>query len=333
MRWSHCALIALFATGCTHRKPTARWLLSYDGSWQRSVAGNEFYVRTLEGPPELRCRGGLFSGVVFLGLREAGNGRWFAAWMNSTRSADATLDDWYAYTDTLTAENGPFRRLDAAAASAKRKLSLAVMIPALARGRTTLELGGGGVGVVTASDRERIYGAYIDTLRLRFDRGAFAHLRLDAVYWLDEAVWGPTASGTDEPKPAIVAAHRRGLKVFWIPYYGAGGASRWRELGFDAAWQQPNFFFDSSLSSARLDTAVQRADAAGMGLELELDKRVVTDSASRRRLRESVLALRGARQRDLTVYDGGGALYELFTSSRPELRAAALEVAHFLCQR
>jgi hypothetical protein len=160
-----------------------------------------------------------------------------------------------------------------------------------------------------------------------------AHLELRAVYWLDEAVWQDSAGGSDGPRPAIRAAHDRGLQVLWIPYYGAGGAARWRELGFDAAWQQPNYFFDASLPRTRLDSAVQRADAAQMGLELELDKRIVSDSASRRRLDESVLALRRARVRSLAVYDGAGALYELFRSTQPELRAAGTAVADLLCQR
>ena len=159
-------------------------------------------------------------------------------------------------------------------------------------------------------------------------RGSFRHVRLTAIYWLDEAVWGG-----DEPSVAIAAAHARGLAAFWIPYYDAGGWDRWRELGFDAAWQQPNYFFGSTLPRARLDSAVARARAAGMGLELELDRRVVVDSGARRRLRESITAIRASNVRDLVVYDGAGMLHELFTSEDAELRRVGREVAELLCER
>ena len=178
-----------------------------------------------------------------------------------------------------------------------------------------------------------MYGAYLDTLILRFDARMSSHLRLDAVYWLDEAVWASTANGSDAPAPAIAAAHARGLQVLWIPYFDAGGAAKWKEFGFDAAWQQPNYFFDGSVPRSRLDSAVRRADKAGMGLELEFDKRILADSGSRRRLRESVRVVRRARNRSVVVYDGAGALYGLLTSTQPELRDAGISVVDLLCER
>ena len=124
-------LLCLTVSGCTHQRPAERWLLSYDGSLQHKLTEGDFYVRTLTGPETRRCAGGLFTGVIFLGLRESGSGRWFAAWMNSTRENDATLDDWFAYTDTLTALGGPLRRLDSAASRVGTgRMTVAVMIPA-----------------------------------------------------------------------------------------------------------------------------------------------------------------------------------------------------------
>lgn len=319
--------------GCAARRPPERWLLSYDGTWERQAPGAEFYRRALSGPAGRECDHSMFTGVIFLGLREATNGRWFAAWMNTDRSNDASFEDWLAYIDTLTSTRGPFSRLAAGGGTVSgRKLAVAVMIPAVARGARALGSGAGPVPVVTRVERERLYGAYIDTLRARFARGGYSRLDLDGVYWLDEAVWGGSGA-SDDPAPAIAAAHARGLRILWIPYFGAGGAERWKEMGFDAAWQQPNYFFDARLSRARLDTALRRADAAGMGLELELDKRLAFDSAARRRLRESVATVGRAGNRNLAVYDGAGALNELFTSSDPALRETAADVARLLCSR
>lgn len=319
----------LSIVGCTHHPAGARWLLSYDGSYQRSVAQEGFYARTLMGPDGDRCNHGLFTGVLFLGLREAAGGRWFAGWMNSVRANDATLDDWFAYLDMLTAQPGPLSRLDADAARVgAERISVAVMIPAIARGRRDLPSGTASVQVATADDRRRVYAQYVDSLRLKFARRVYGHLRLDAVYWLDEAVWGG-----DEPLGASEAAHERGLGVLWIPYYGAGGATRWRELGFDAAWQQPNYFFDGRLPRTRLDSAVARARGAGMGLELELDRRVLTDTAAQRRLSESIAAIGASNTKDLAVYDGAGTLYEIFTSKQPALRRLGQDITTLLCRR
>lgn len=283
----------------------------------------------MKGPEGHECDHPLFTGVVFLGLREARSGRWFAAWMNPVRADDATLDDWFAYTDTLAAENGPLGRLEADAARiGMRRVSVAVMMPALARGRRSLPARSGSIAAATAGERSALYAQYLDSLRARVGRGSFRHVRLTAVYWLDEAVWGG-----DEPSVAIVAAHARGLEAFWIPYYDAGGWDRWRELGFDAAWQQPNYFFGATLPRERLDSAVARARAAGMGLELELDRRVTVDSGARQRLRESIAAIRASNVRNLVVYDGAGALYELFTSEEPVLQAVGHEISELLCER
>lgn len=323
------AAALLSIVGCAHDPAGSRWLLSYDGSYQRSVAQEGFYARLLKGPDGHRCNQSLFTGVLFLGLREAASGRWFAAWMNTVQPNDATLDDWFAYVDTLTAENGPLSRVDGDAARVGvARVSIAVMIPAITRGRRELPSGRATVAVATADQRHLLYAAYLDSLRVRFARRAYRHLRLEAVYWLDEAVWGG-----DEPLGAIEAAHERRLKVLWIPYYGAGGATRWRELGFDGAWQQPNYFFDGRLARSRLDSAVARARGAGMGLELELDRRVLSDTSAQRRLSESIAAIRASSMKDLAVYDGAGTLYQLFTSEQPAPRQLGDDIADLLCAR
>ena len=70
-----------------------------------------------------------------------------------------------------------------------------------------------------------------------------------------------------------------------------------------------------------------------MGLELELDRRVLSDTAAQRRLSESIAAIGASHTKDLAVYDGAGTLYELFRSEQPELRRLGASVAALLCAR
>lgn len=64
------------------------------------------------------------------------------------------------------------------------------------------------------------------------------------------------------------------LKLIWIPYWGASSALKWKELGFDATYIQPNYFFSSNINFNRLEEACNFAYENGMGLEFEFDKKL-----------------------------------------------------------
>ena len=133
-RFCICLAVAC-ATSPSSPIPRVRpehWLLSYDGTYKRGAADENFYVRAFAGVPEAECATGLFTGVIFLGVQNAQAGRWFAPWANrDTPSRDATLEDWFAYVDTLVAANGPLTRLDRAVARVRgRTVDIAVMVPA-----------------------------------------------------------------------------------------------------------------------------------------------------------------------------------------------------------
>ena len=45
----------------------------------------------------------------------------------------------------------------------------------------------------------------------------------------------------------------KGLRFYWIPYYTAQGYSEWRDLGFDAAYLQPTYFWNRKIGDERVD--------------------------------------------------------------------------------
>ena len=329
---------ACFVAGCasppgTHAIPTRpeQWLLSYDGTYQRSAPDEDFYVSAFAGAPGAECRTGLFSGVIFLGVQNAQAGKWYAPWANkSTPTRDATLEDWFTYIDTLAAVNGPFARLDRAAARIDgRSVDIVVMIPALMREPSgAVRIAARSVDVATDSGRA-IYTSYLDSLRAKFKRGGFSRLRLRGAYWLRESAWGDEATIARQVANVV---HARGLQFFWIPYYGAGGVAEWRSLGFDAAWLQPNYFLRPELTNTRLDSALALAKSYGMGLEIEMDGRLFSQPASRARLADYLDAVAEDPTLPIALYDGGGTLVNVFRDTTQALDPLRTRIATTLCR-
>ena len=64
-----------------------------------------------------------------------------------------------------------------------------------------------------------------------------------------------------------------GYKFYWIPYWGSDGHGEWKELKFDVAYQQPNYFFyEQKPDSMHLKTVCEFAKEKGMYLEVEFEK-------------------------------------------------------------
>jgi hypothetical protein len=118
--------------------------------------------------------------------------------------------------------------------------------------------------------------------------------------------------------------HWHGLRTMWIPYYGSPMAPRWRQLGFDAAFLQPNYFVIATATPARVDSALTDAAAWGMGLEIEFDRRLLTDPQFQTRLGPYLDAMQSGEAASLAgvaVYDGGGVLWDLAASKDATLQA------------
>ena len=103
----------------------------------------------------------------------------------------------------------------------------------------------------------------------RWQERGYQHLELIGFYWHPESI-GFADSPDDELFVQEVAkmVHERGLKFFWIPYFGAAGSYDWYRYGFDVALLQPNYMFSES-EEVRLRITADIAQALGMGVEIE----------------------------------------------------------------
>lgn len=108
---------------------------------------------------------------------------------------------------------------------------------------------------------------YLDNLTERFAAAGFNNIELTGIYWVDEDM-ARLDGFTRHIAPYI---HDKGLQFVWIPYFKAKGYEKWRELGFDVVYHQPNHFFHKEIPDSRLDEACSLARQHGMGMEFECD--------------------------------------------------------------
>lgn len=103
----------------------------------------------------------------------------------------------------------------------------------------------------------------------RWEERGYQHLRLVGFYWHPESIGFRYSPNDDEFVRGVAdLVHARGLKFYWIPFYGAEGSYDWHKYGFDLAVLQPNYMF-SDTQEERLQVTSQIAQALGMGIELE----------------------------------------------------------------
>jgi hypothetical protein len=309
------ALVGFSGTVPVSQRGPDRWILVYKGGWPRPAYSVDDFVHLVSAvdsggqPTSWLC-----TGALLLELR-ATSGRNYYPFPDGT---PADGDDWTRYLDSLFVHGGPLIRLDSAVAlidsavgTPGRRLAVAIMIPYPHPRSEPVRFDGQSYLLSSNPGRAAAVNAYMRQVERRFADLKPPHLVFDAFYWLDESV---TALDTGLVRNVSGEVHRLGARFLWIPAFGATGAVGWRVLGFDQAWLQPNYFFHPDVPETRLDTAMAQARSAGMGLEIEFDRRMFTSWQFRDRLEPYLAALEDApdlRAGPLAIYDGGGALYVL----------------------
>jgi hypothetical protein len=160
------------------------------------------------------------------------------------------------------------------------------------------------------------------------------HLTLAGFYFVPERTLGSTPRFL----PLIAQKiHARGKQFFWIPYWWARGAAEWKQHGFDVAWQQPNHFFHPELPDSRLQEACDFARQHGMGMEMELDERLISKPQTFAPRLEAYLKAFEANgvksSSSIAYYEGGGTLLHLSKSEQPEVRHYYDRLAEWVLDR
>ncbi|WAH36709.1 DUF4855 domain-containing protein [Alicyclobacillus dauci] len=173
---------------------------------------------------------------------------------------------------------------------------------------------------------------YINSLLTRWKTANFQHLQLVGLYWNEEQYHSANPGERDYLNAGLKAAHDNGLPLFWIPFYGADQTSVWNDLGFDAAWIQPNFVEQGNAADeVRISNAMETANLDGMGIEVELTG---LDAGNQDLYNTflSKLDMEGFGRDQVThaFYDGSKLLVTAANSTDPTQRAAYDNTAAFI---
>ncbi|WP_268794584.1 DUF4855 domain-containing protein [Paenibacillus sp. DMB20] len=249
------------------------------------------------------------------------------------------LEDWKWYLDKTFAATGDMQQLDEATKEVGAKLNqpdhkvkVVLMIPNPGEHSNDFgDVDGDGVSesfnasVVgkekALENRGKAVQWWLDQVRQRWQEGNYSNLELVGMYWLEEQI-STSDTGPDLVKAVSGKVHDMNLKFFWIPHSLAYKSFMWKDVGFDAAALQPNYFF-GGMDSDRLEDAANLAKQYGMSNEVEFDDRMLTDGAFRERYIEYLNsgAATGLMQKGFRAYyQGNNAVYNLGVSKDPSLR-------------
>ncbi|MBA4531759.1 DUF4855 domain-containing protein [Brevibacillus halotolerans] len=110
---------------------------------------------------------------------------------------------------------------------------------------------------------------YKDKLINRWYQSEYKYLKLEGIYWFQELVDDAVPKERELIRNAADMVHYHGFRFYWIPYYGAPGLDEWKNLGFDYAFLQPNYYSVNEVPIERIQLTLDVANKYGMGVEIE----------------------------------------------------------------
>ncbi|WP_339266517.1 DUF4855 domain-containing protein [Paenibacillus sp. FSL K6-1330] len=228
----------------------------------------------------------LFDGVLFQS-EQSPSGQDFT-------KGTATFGDWKGYLDKMFTDQGDLQHLNEAVTEAGRKLgeqghkvNVVLMMPN--PGDTVSDFGdvdGDGVtenfnssviGVEAASaNKQKAVTWWMQQIKQRWKEEKYPNLKLNGIYW-----GGKSISMTDLNEAKIIQGtskqvHEKGVNFYWIPTFQGNRNYDWKALGFDAALLEPGAY--ASAVPQRVEDAAGLAKQYQMGIELEFDEQMNTDT-------------------------------------------------------
>lgn len=319
---SGIADLVLIYQGGTHRLPWTPEQLAPYVSHRDPVSGREAW---------------LFDGFLFIEFMD-GRGRQYA---DGYKKLPGRKEDWLWLLERNFEKGLALDALETSVAATAKRIGkpphprkVVLTLPEPIRGQKDWgQLDGRALDFDRDADRVAACTWYVETAVKRWRAWAPQHLELAGFYWVAETA-GSARALLPQIKPVI---HAQGGKFFWIPYWNATGAKDWQQLGFDAAYQQPNHFFKPEIPDSRLDAACALARTNGLGLEFECDARAAKSAeVFRPRLQAYLQAFdrHGVRTNAaVAYYEGGGALLQFANSPDPQIRALYDDVARWVISR
>jgi len=280
--WCACARAEYLPAGGDDCAGVSDLLLIYsddfsDAKWMKDNFLFYTYHLTQDAQPD----GWFFDGFLFLAQTLPGG----QATQIDIRSKPSDMGGWKWFLDRIFSKDAYIGGLEASVADAPRGLpdagprKVVIMIPyPPPQQRDFGDVDGDGKSEDLADPAARLSVVkwYVDSALDRWKASNYKHLRLAGFYWVDEGYRDADAEIIKETGKLV---RDKGYRLFWIPYYmGDPNTARWRELGFDCAAKQPNYFFPNwKAERNRVATTAHRAEKQRMGVEIEVDDSVLTN--------------------------------------------------------
>lgn len=302
----------------------------------------------------------MFDGFLLLAIRDIGEQASEVAFDPGHRNKDGSIlpaaaqADWLKLIDYYFKDGHCIDAIDKAVAEASEvlgnppyKRQVVISIPNPIVYKQPIAKKGGttywGVldGKVTdfSKEEDRIAACkwYIDEVLRRYKEKKYENVELAGFYWITEE----TSDGSPLLPEVSQYLHSKGYPLTWIPYFHAPGFTEWREKGFDAAWYQPNYFFNSSIPYERFGVACREAIENGMAMEMEFDERVLAEpewgsESLGYRLRDYMQAFKdhGSWEKcQLAYYQSFNAYRKLKYSENPADRELYYDFSDFVAKR
>lgn len=215
----------------------------------------------------------LFDSFLFLSGRHP-NGKVFdGTWgKNSARQEEWIwlIDELFKKNQCLDAIETTLDSLASNGTKPIRKRKIVVSIPQPVLNQTDWgKVKGKDLNFTSNKDRLIATNWFVDEVLKSWKKSKFKHIELAGFYFFKEN------SKDDEELIQKIGKHVKSKKMtyYWIPYLWAPGFDKTHDLGFDVAYQQPNYFFKKSnlAPEARMDFVLNHAKKHNMGLEMEFN--------------------------------------------------------------
>lgn len=296
-----------------------------------------YVFRNVNGKPEW-----LFDGFLFLEITSSINGHMYDFGISGPNTQIPGKPEWeWLLSRTFADGKGPDAieaTLDSLSRKGfpppyKRKIVMAIPNPMY---------GSTGWGAIDhkaldfnkAEDRLKAANWYIDRVMDIWKSKKYKYIELSGFYWLHETI---DSGNGDHILVGQIGDRLKNMKLDfnWIPYYGAERADKWKDLKFDVAYQQPNYFFSTSSPMSILTGGVDFGLRYNMQLEMEFDRRVEQVEYGKRFYDYiQVFQDKGVwDNKQVAYYDGDGAWYMLSISKDPELQKMAKKLGDIVAKR
>ncbi len=297
-------------------------VLIYDGGAHRTIRWDkEHFTPYVSVKNENGTTDWLFDGFLFLEIHDGTRG--FASYYKdlAARKVEWTnlVDNYFRDGNAIMALNENISQiLDNPAQKKIPKRKIVVAVPEPIPNQTDWgELSGRQLDFSKQTDRLDACKWFIDYVIESFQKANPKYLELTGFYWLAEEA----TNSRDLVKDVADYSNEKGYKLFWIPYFNSDGFNEWKELGFNQAFYQPNYFFGEERPISQIEKACRDALRYGMSMEIEFDERALAKNGWGYRMRDYIRIFDEHDVWDnmeVAYYQGGDAFYKLFHSENPE---------------